>query len=210
MLSAYSCAYNVRTLEGYIARRTPTKSSPKQGMKKMVDILQSSGPRPRSPHMNNEEPIELAHYPGAHPPKPNEVPRIERDDFPAPPFPYTDPERRRRYSGKSSADEAEDEVDKEEEQVEPDPQLQKEEQELQKIATGIGKVFLKTVKERERYRAWKRSHLDPRNSSRHPSAKVEPPTRLRYDNPVNACKCDWIGKTPCGFAFSPIYICGFV
>lgn len=41
--------------------------------------------------MNNEEPIELAHYPDATKPNPNSVPPIERDDFPAPPFPYTDP-----------------------------------------------------------------------------------------------------------------------
>lgn len=47
--------------------------------------------RPKSPHMNNEEPIELAHFPDAHPPKPDDKPKIERDDFPAPPYPYTDP-----------------------------------------------------------------------------------------------------------------------
>lgn len=47
--------------------------------------------RPKSPHMNNEEPIELAHFPDAHPPKPNDQAKIERDDFPAPPYPYTDP-----------------------------------------------------------------------------------------------------------------------
>lgn len=41
--------------------------------------------------MNNEEPINLAHYPDATKPRPNSVPPIERDDFPAPPFPYTDP-----------------------------------------------------------------------------------------------------------------------
>jgi hypothetical protein len=31
-------------------------------------------------------------------PRPGDPPRIERDDFPAPPYPYTDPERRRRWS----------------------------------------------------------------------------------------------------------------
>lgn len=51
----------------------------------MVDHLQSSTPRPKSPSMNNEEPIELAHYPNAKKPNANEVPIIERDDFPAPP-----------------------------------------------------------------------------------------------------------------------------
>lgn len=57
----------------------------------MVENLVCETPRPRSPHMNNEEPIELAHFPGAKPPKPDEKPKIERDDFPAPPYPYTDP-----------------------------------------------------------------------------------------------------------------------
>ncbi|UYV63446.1 ABLIM3 [Cordylochernes scorpioides] len=139
--------------------------------------------------MNNEEPIELAHYPGAHPPRPTEIPRIERDDFPAPPFPYTDPERRRRWSGGSSkGNTTEDEEDTESVKIEDDPQLKKEEEELSKIATGIGKVFLKTVREREKIRAWKKLNLDPRNASRTPSADHEPPIRLRYDNPIKACK----------------------
>lgn len=57
----------------------------RQGMQAMVDHLQTSTPRPKSPSMNNEEPIELSHYPGAKKPNANEVPIIERDDFPAPP-----------------------------------------------------------------------------------------------------------------------------
>lgn len=63
----------------------------KSAMKVLVDSIRSETPRPKSPHMNNEEPIELAHFPGAKPPKPGEKPKIERDDFPAPPYPYTDP-----------------------------------------------------------------------------------------------------------------------
>lgn len=170
----------------------------------MVDHLQSSTPRPKSPKMNNEEPIEMSHYPDARKPGPNETPRIERDDFPAPPYPYADPERRRRYSesskdGKEHHHHSRDLPDagnsaESEEMSESltssstyeDPQLKKEEEELSKIATGIGKVFLKEVREREKLRAWKSSHLDPRNASRNPSAKKELHHRLRYDNPVNA------------------------
>jgi len=64
----------------------------RSGMKALVDSIRSETPRPKSPHsMNNEEPIELAHYPAAKPPAPGEKPKIERDDFPAPPCPYTDP-----------------------------------------------------------------------------------------------------------------------
>lgn len=63
----------------------------KSGMKVLVDSIRSETPRPKSPRMNNEEPIELAHFPAAKPPKPGEKSKIERDDFPAPPYPYTDP-----------------------------------------------------------------------------------------------------------------------
>jgi len=68
------------------------------------------------------------------------------------------------------------------------PFEQKEEEELRKISTGIGKVFLQNVREREKLRQWKLAHLDPRNASRTPSAAREPAYRLRYESPVNACK----------------------
>lgn len=68
--------------------------------------------------------------------------------------------------------------------------MQKEEEELSKIATGIGKVFLQNVREREKLRQWKMSHLDPRNASRTPSAAKEPINRLRYESPINACEFD--------------------
>jgi len=63
-------------------------------------------------------------------------------------------------------------------------QLKREEMELNKLGRGIGQVFLTNLKEREkRLRDYR---LDPRNASRAPSARVEVPRRLRYDNPVNA------------------------
>lgn len=104
----------------------------------MAESIRSETPRPKSPHMNNEEPIELAHFPDAKKPKPGEKPKIERDDFPAPPYPYTDPgnlcsfltvfflkisehiifilslsERRKRWSDshKGGSEEGEDETD---------------------------------------------------------------------------------------------------
>lgn len=83
-------------------------------MKVLVDSIRSETPRPKSPSMNNEEPIELSHYPAAKKPPPGEKAKIERDDFPAPPYPYTDPERRRRLSDsyKGVVSDDEDEVDK--------------------------------------------------------------------------------------------------
>lgn len=97
--------------------RPPSRphSRNKSAMKVLVDSIRSETPRPKSPAMNNEEPIELSHYPAAKKPPPGEKPKIERDDFPAPPYPYTDPERRRRlsdsYKGVPVSDD-EDEVDK--------------------------------------------------------------------------------------------------
>ena len=43
----------------------PYRMIQKPGMKAMLDQMERETPRPKSPHMNNEEPIELAHYPNA-------------------------------------------------------------------------------------------------------------------------------------------------
>lgn len=47
-----------------------------------------------------------------------------------------------------------------------DSKLKKEEEELSKMGSGIGQVFLKNVKEREKFKQWKAFNLDPRNASR--------------------------------------------
>uniref|UniRef100_A0A8D9B3D0 Actin-binding LIM protein 1 n=2 Tax=Cacopsylla melanoneura TaxID=428564 RepID=A0A8D9B3D0_9HEMI len=173
------------------SRSSTRMSGSRSGMKALVESYRSETPRSKSPHMNNEEPINLAHFPAAKPPHNNEVPKIERDDFPAPPYPYSDPERRRRwsdsYKGVPVSDD-EDEVDNVEKNGhgEPIQKLKKEEEELSKIASGIGKVFLKQVQDREKLQKWKQSHLDPRNASRTPSATKEPVYGLRYQSPVNA------------------------
>lgn len=164
------------------------RSLPRAGMQAMVDSLRSSTPRSKSPCMLNEEPIELSHYPSGQKPKPNEVPKIERDDFPAPPFPYAEDRLKKveklHNEPNGSNDPQQDSTGGEEESE--DPHLKKEEEELSKIASGIGKIFLKTVQEREKFRKWKRANIDPRNASRTPSAKSEPHSRLRYVNPTNA------------------------
>ena len=170
--------------------------------------------------MMNEEAIQLAAYPSGQKPSPDAVPKIERDDFPAPPFPYPNSERERtcRQAGKQQAANngissaataptsgqqrasrprsrelviddlvaANGDSDSINEPEEGDPRLRKEEEELSKIANGIGKIFLQTLKEREKLRAWKRANLDPRNASRTPSATRELSHRMRYDNPTNA------------------------
>ncbi|XP_011497253.1 PREDICTED: actin-binding LIM protein 3 [Ceratosolen solmsi marchali] len=164
--------------------------SSRSGMRALVDALTEM--RPKSPaadcQIDNEEPIELAHYPDAMKPPPGMQLPIERDDFPAPPYPYTDPERRRRwsdtYKGMPDSDD-ENEVNKKSIK-EVEEKLQKEQDELSKIDTGIAKVFLQDrEKDREnlRHRA---AIVDPRNASRTPSANREPAYRLRYESPIGA------------------------
>lgn len=79
------------SIRGSSRSSTLKSGSGKSAMKVLIDSIRSETPRPKSPHMNNEEPIELAHFPAAKPPPPGEKPKIERDDFPAPPYPYSDP-----------------------------------------------------------------------------------------------------------------------
>ncbi|XP_055381382.1 actin-binding LIM protein 3 isoform X2 [Condylostylus longicornis] len=168
--------------------RPSSRPHSRSAMKVLVDTIRSETPRPKSPHMNNEEPIELSHYPGAKKPPPGEKPKIERDDFPAPPYPYTDPERRRRYSdtyrGVPNSDE--DEVDNEENEEPETERLKKEAEELEKLNSNMGSVIARDLKEAVRYRKWKQQNLDPRNASRTPSASKEPVYKLRYESPVGA------------------------
>lgn len=189
-----------------------------RGMYSVLSSMRStSSHRARSPSMLNEEAIQLSHYPAGQRPAPNTVPSIERDDFPAPPFPYH-PDRPKSLSGAASStsqlastDQVDAEIreppavadgnqqqrasrprsreiniDDDEDSSTDDPQLRREEEELSKIANGIGKIFLQTLKEREKLRAWKKANLDPRNASRTPSATRELPSRLRYENPTGA------------------------
>lgn len=194
-----------------------------RGMYSVLSSMRSdSSNRARSPSMMNEEAIQLAQYPSGQKPSPDTVPAVERDDFPAPPFPYPDRIVRSSSASKSNISEQAPATDRQQhhtkhllhhQQEKPaaqqrasrprsreivingdndgdsstdDPQLTKEEEELSKIANGIGKIFLQTLKEREKLRAWKRANLDPRNASRTPSATRELPSRLRYNNPTTA------------------------
>ncbi|XP_029172095.1 actin-binding LIM protein 3 isoform X4 [Nylanderia fulva] len=165
--------------------------SSRSGMRALVDALSDTRPKSPASQVDNEEPIELAHYPDAMKPPPGAQPPIERDDFPAPPYPYTDPERRRRwsdtYKGVPASDDEDDVDNKTTTYIkEAEQKLKKEQDELSKIDTGIAKVFLQDrEKDREnlRHRA---ANVDPRNASRTPSAAREPSYRLRYESPVGA------------------------
>ena len=178
-----------------------SRSQSRTGMRVLVDQIQYETPRARSPHMNNEEPINLSHYPDGRAPAEEQELReyaIERDDFPAPPFNYPDgakgAARRRHYSepsrGGSSRDstpvESSDEDENGEEPV--DVKLEKSEVELKKISTsGMGQVFLAELAvEKERRKNSKSKLLDPRSAARTPTARKEPHFRLRYESPINA------------------------
>lgn len=190
-----------------------SRSHSRTGMRVMVDELKAtSTPRSKSPHMNNEEPISFSHYPDGQPPAPDhdddlengtqngdevdgsgskkkkhrrKKKPIERDDFPAPPFPYA---RRRHWSEpmKSSSSEDEDEPiermeSSSEEEEQPDPKLDQTENELKKISTGIASVFLQdlAVERIKRKTAKSTKFIDPRSAARTPAANKEPPFRLR-------------------------------
>lgn len=174
-----------------------SRSLSRTGMRVLVDELEATAPRPRSPHMNNEEPINLSHYPDGRKPEEREdkPAPIERDDFPAPPFVYGDPKRRRHWSEpeRNGRDSESDGVqtpviessDDEKEFV--DEKLDKTESVLKKISTGMGQVFLTEIAiEREKRKMSRKRMLDPRSAARTPAANREPHYRLRFDSPVNA------------------------
>jgi len=167
---------NVRLTYGRPGTRT--------AMSQLVDQMKaSSTSRPHSPTMNNEEPIQLAHYPSGVP----GTRGIEREDFPAPPFPFSDQDRKRRRSGSVGSNKEED-LEEEEKKEEVDPaveeKLRRHEEELMKISNGIGKVFLDTIKKTERIRSARLTNIDPRSAARTPAANRMPKYRLRYDSPA--------------------------
>ena len=136
--------------------------------------------------MNNEEPIEMSHYPDGK--KEEKTAPIERDDFPAPPFLYADEARKRRWSEPMRKDEEALDIEPPQNADEIDKKLKSQEESLRKISQGssIGKVFLDTVRQREKINAQRRAFIDPRSYARTPSACREPNYRLRYDSPINA------------------------
>ena len=58
------------------------------------------------------------------------------------------------------------------------------EEELSKISSGIGKVFLDTIKKTEKIRSARQTNIDPRSAARTPAANKMPKYRLRYDSPA--------------------------
>eukprot|EP00092_Neocalanus_flemingeri_P088575 GFUD01111932.1.p1 GENE.GFUD01111932.1~~GFUD01111932.1.p1 ORF type:complete len:418 (+),score=120.36 GFUD01111932.1:59-1312(+) len=185
----YKSSQNMQHFHLPAGRKTTTRVTygrpgTRTAMTQLVDQIKTRPiSRPRSPSMNNEEPIQLAHYPSGVP----GMRGIEREDFPAPPFPFTDQERKRRRSGSiGSNQEKEEEEEEKQEEVDPaiEEKLRRHEEELMKISSGIGKVFLDTIKKTEKIRSARLTNIDPRSAARTPAANKMPKYRLRYDSPA--------------------------
>ncbi|KAK3766054.1 hypothetical protein RRG08_002291 [Elysia crispata] len=133
-------------------------------------------------NLRNQEAVRMSMFPSAKPKKPDEMDKIERDDWPAPASPAALlPEilRQRRKSRGEDDEEDEDEKPKE------DPRIKRELEEISKIKdeSGIGSVI---YKELDRLKARPLAPLDPWKASRAPSAKFEPRYRTRYQSPMFA------------------------
>ncbi|VDN91078.1 unnamed protein product, partial [Brugia pahangi] len=176
------------TPQGPIKIRKSRLSMLKTGMQRLTEDLEKSAPRPRSPHMDNEEPIEMAHYPAGHAPEPGIVPPIERADFPAPPYPYALDDVKRRLSWSSvENDDDDDEDDYDESNRINDEKLRRAVEQLDTYDkdSSIARVIKQNLEEVHKKQRLP-LHWDPRNASRTPSAKKMPHLRFRYDTPVNA------------------------
>uniref|UniRef100_A0A7E4VR20 Actin-binding LIM protein 1 n=1 Tax=Panagrellus redivivus TaxID=6233 RepID=A0A7E4VR20_PANRE len=159
----------------------------KTGMQRLTEDLEKNEPRPKSPHMDNEEPIELAHYPSAHVPDPRDVPAIEREDFPAPPYPYAVEELKRRLSTSSIENDSEDDDDYGDHNKVDEEKIKKNVEHLGKYDkdSSIAHVIKQNIEESHKKQRLP-LHWDPRNASRTPSAKKMPHLKFRYDTPINA------------------------
>uniref|UniRef100_A0A914VGH2 Actin-binding LIM protein 1 n=1 Tax=Plectus sambesii TaxID=2011161 RepID=A0A914VGH2_9BILA len=181
------------TPQGPVKIRRSRMSMLKTGMQRLTEDLDKNTPRSKSPHMDNEEPIEMAHYPAGHAPNPDEVPPIDRDDFPAPPYPYAVEELKRRLSSSSvenDEDEEQDAVD-----LADGEKLKKEVEELDKFQkdSSIAHVFMHNLEERQK-KTKLPLHWDPRNASRTPSAKKMPHLKCRYETPINASPSRYLNR----------------
>ncbi|CAI2356407.1 unnamed protein product [Caenorhabditis sp. 36 PRJEB53466] len=171
--------------QGPIKIRKSRLSMLKTGMQRLTEDLEKNIPRPKSPHMDNEEPIELAHYPAAQVPDPDKLPAIEREDFPAPPYPYAVEELKRRLSTSSIENEISDDDYSESDKVDED-KLRKTVETLEKYNdSSIAHVIKQNIEDSHKKQRLP-LHWDPRNASRTPSGKKMPHLKFRYDVPINA------------------------
>jgi len=162
----------------------------------------------------NQDAIQLSKIPDAQRPEDGQVQPIERDDWPSPPDPAAAfPEllrdhRHRRKSSKGSrgdavdgrasttsenkenhnghANHCDEDVYEDDEDDKPpvDPRIEKDIEFLSKIPdSGAARIIMEDLKKKMNLEP---QPLDPRSSSRTPSASLEPPYRTRYESSVFA------------------------
>ncbi|GFR93580.1 actin-binding LIM protein 1 [Elysia marginata] len=150
------------------AKDPPSFLKKKASGKRVVKKRQGASPV----NLRNQEAVRMSMFPSAKPKKPDEVDKIERDDWPAPASP--------------AALLPEIYEDDEDEKPKEDPRIKRELEEISKIKdeSGIGSVI---YKELDRLKARPLAPLDPWKASRAPSAKFEPRYRTRYQSPMFAC-----------------------
>ncbi|XP_067656734.1 dematin-like isoform X5 [Haliotis asinina] len=147
------------------------------GQTRVVKVRRSSSPS----SLRNSEAVRMSTYPGGKRPAPNEVEKIERDDWPGPASPAAIlPEilrERRRSRGEKDEDE--------EEEVQQDPKFERELEEISKLKdkSGIGSLIYKELEERK---SLPKKPMDPWLSSRVPSAKYVPRYSTRFQSPMFA------------------------
>jgi len=135
----------------------------KTGMRALADEMKASR-TVSTPGINNEEPIQLAHYPGG-------TPRVNVKD------------NEELEEGEPLAQPPEDEGMEDRDAKETEL-VRRREEELSKISSGIGKVFLHTIRQTERIKNAKLQNIDPRSAARTPGANREPSYKLRYNSPA--------------------------
>ncbi|XP_052098533.1 actin-binding LIM protein 1-like isoform X3 [Mytilus californianus] len=170
------------------------KSTNKSGMAALASggkVIVKRTRRASSPaDLKNNEAIRLSMYPSAKKPAANELEKIEREDWPAPPaLASILPElmRQRRKSRGEKDEDSDDEAPPE------DPKIQREIEELSKFkdSSGIGKIIYKELEERK---AQPMKLLDPWKASRVPGADHEPKYCTRYQSPMFASPSRFVDR----------------
>lgn len=178
---------NFHTPKGPVKIRRARVSMLKTGMMRLTEQMEADLPRPKSPHMDNEEPIEASMYPGAHAPDPGQEVPIDREDFPAPPFPYAIEEIRKRLSETEPDDDDEEDADFPDATAAKLEKKKKAAEELRKLEPDSSLIHqLAVAVEEEEKKRRVPLHLDPRSASRTPSAKKLPHFKCRYESATNA------------------------
>ncbi|XP_071792648.1 actin-binding LIM protein 1-like isoform X4 [Asterias amurensis] len=161
--------------KGQTSRVTPQQvkkwSHGRYGRPRPKSAFESLMPKPK-PVKDEELSINLikaSKFPAAKKPPPNEPLKVEREDWPGPPFPPII----KRWWSKSVGDLDLDAQEREQENEMKD--------EVDKMQSALGKEILK-----EELTKTKVDNLDPRSASRTPSAKKEPPISTRYVSSANA------------------------